>query len=297
MEELSDLPDLVMLTVLKMLRSNISDIENLSIVNQNFHTIVQESYPSLYYTNLEINNLNTFNLNLDKPVLGLKVVCSQERQVTGEQDELNMFVGRPHSHAIQGAAIDSKSQTAYLKTLLRKLNLSMVRKLEIVTEGGDQCSTFPYHDIRNSVLERISLENLEELVININFMDLDCREFLLLFKKTGDGFTFKNLRMIKLIVDRQFYFVEDEGRRLPWSRAEHDMSQWRWHFNHIAANPRLDTIELVNLHDAACAEVAQWLHSWKTHYLGYQTTKRNVSFSQDDGNGGLTNMKIMFQSD
>merc|ERR550519_2126417 len=198
-----------MLTVLKMLRSNISDIENLSIVNQNFHTIVQESYPSLYYTNLEINNLNTFNLNLDKPVLGLKVVCSQERQVTGEQDELNMFVGRPHSHAIQGAAIDSKSQTAYLKTLLRKLNLSMVRKLEIVTEGGDQCSTFPYHDIRNSVLERISLENLEELVININFMDLDCREFLLLFKKTGDGFTFKNLRMIKLIVDRQFYFVED----------------------------------------------------------------------------------------
>ena len=77
--ELALLPDLVLIKILKLLQSNLEDVNNLKNVNTTFRKIVTDNFHLLYYEHLCIDNKAiNFSIKLGRPILKLTMTCYAE---------------------------------------------------------------------------------------------------------------------------------------------------------------------------------------------------------------------------
>ena len=77
--ELALLPDLVLIKILKLLQSNLEDVNNLKNVNTTFRKIVTDNFHLLYYEHLCIDNKAiNFRIKLGRPILKLTMTCYAE---------------------------------------------------------------------------------------------------------------------------------------------------------------------------------------------------------------------------
>ena len=74
--DLSVLPSLVFLKVLRLLSVNFSDVRNLSYTSKSIRSLVMENLHILYETSLELDNSVEYpdNLELKKQILSLKIL-------------------------------------------------------------------------------------------------------------------------------------------------------------------------------------------------------------------------------
>ena len=157
---LLSLPDLVMINVLKLLMSNVRDVQSLSLVSRQLNWFVSDNFSSLYCEHLSIDN-KTFNLNLrmDKPVLSLKLWIHPEVDTVTEQEEDI----RLEDNVLMLMGTHPQSTSIFLKTTIPKLNLKQVRKLTMKCESRQSMKS--YLETRDLVFKYINNETLEELDI------------------------------------------------------------------------------------------------------------------------------------
>jgi len=79
--DLSVLPSLVFLKVLRLLSVNFSDVRNLSYTSKSIRSLVMENLHILYETSLELDNSVEYpdNLELKKQILSLKICTLEDK--------------------------------------------------------------------------------------------------------------------------------------------------------------------------------------------------------------------------
>jgi len=118
------LPSIVLIRILKLLRWNLDDVRNLSLVNKCLRRRIKQDISILYNSLVVLDNgrQNQDDLNLHKPVLALRLVCSD----TLTQDECDN--NEAHLNTL-GARVGAHSQTIWT---IGKLDLSTIKSLELI---------------------------------------------------------------------------------------------------------------------------------------------------------------------
>jgi len=150
--ELALLPDLVLIKILKLLQSNLEDVNNLKNVNTTFRKIVTDNFHLLYYEHLCIDNKAiNFSIKLGRPILKLTMTCYAEALTMpkynidpGSVDPLNTFPMELINHP--------SSPTAWLESILPRLNFNMMTELEI--RCTDRHALNRYLDLRDILMRQ-----------------------------------------------------------------------------------------------------------------------------------------------
>lgn len=125
--DFSTLPSIVLLRILKLIRGSFDDVRNLSLVNKCLRKRILQDLSLLYNPLVVLDNgrNNQGDLNLQKPVLALKLVCTD----TLTQDEFES--NDSHINSLR-SRVGSHSQAIWN---LGKLDLSTIRSLQLINRA------------------------------------------------------------------------------------------------------------------------------------------------------------------
>jgi len=187
---LLELPDLVIIKLIKLLRYHVLDLFNFSMTCKSVSELISHNFDILYYENLTLSNAtNPDKIDETKPVLNLRLEIVKETYSSQEpaKDEFTRealifneeFVPRvPPIEMIPGKL----SKTETLLEVISTLNLSMIRALDIALLGSEDCTVFPYHTflgLNHQAFQGIRRCNIKRLTISVKFMCSICTDFIM----------------------------------------------------------------------------------------------------------------------
>lgn len=190
MMALLDVPDLVMMKVIKYCSHNLEDIHSLRVVNKRLQEFIDINWNHLFHTDLFITNSGVNNkLDLSKPVLNMVISV---KQVSLHNDEFevtklnaqeicngdNFLIIEDDSGKREPLVVVPRAETALalLENSLVKLNLRNLLSLEIKFDGHN-CFKYPYHYILlHKELKKIP--SLKQLMLSVDFLCGYCTEYV-----------------------------------------------------------------------------------------------------------------------
>jgi len=187
---LLDLPDLVLIKLIKLLRYHVIDLYNFSITCKCVSDLISQNFDILYYENLTLSNAaHTAKIDKTKPVLNLRLEVVKEPDSNDEsaRDEFNRAVNVFNDELEQRnppveLVIKKGSKTETLLDVIATLNLSMIRALDIALIDSEDCSVFPYHQflgLNHTAFRGIKRCNIKRLTISVKFMCSICTDFIM----------------------------------------------------------------------------------------------------------------------
>jgi len=234
MTSLLNLPDLVMVKILRFLMHNVNDVENLSFTNRQLNYLVQDNFASLYYEDLKIDN-KSFKSNLKKmkPILSLEL-CMYVEGYTCPKYDINPEFFRPEDNSPILMIIHPQSTSAILQKNIPTFNLKLLRKLTLIC--GNKHAINLYLDTRDIVLQHINNQALEELNFSFCFLGRGPTNDDIL-KRFSTNLLYPNLKKLTL----NFF---DNGS-LDW--GDYTSKTLKHHLYGMALTQKLKVVKLLNL--------------------------------------------------
>jgi len=187
---LLDLPDLVLIKLIKLLRYHVIDLYNFSITCKSVSDLISQNFDILYYENLTLSNSShPAKIDKTKPVLNLRleIVKEPDSNYESAKDEFNRAVNVFNDELEQRnppveLVTKKGSKTETLLNVIATLNLSMIRALDIALIDSEDCSLFPYHQflgLNHAAFKGIKRCNIKRLTISVKFMCSICTDFIM----------------------------------------------------------------------------------------------------------------------
>ena len=159
--DLSTLPSLIFIKILKLLSENFNDVRQLSYVNKSVRQRVLDSLGLLYQLHVELDNSlpPPVGLDLNKPVISLRILCS------ADIDNSSDSIKTSHIHSLE-------NYSSFVRTV-PLLNLSSLKSLEIRNTNLNNRKSFD--NLRKLLPLNQSLncsKNLECLKTDVNLINL-----------------------------------------------------------------------------------------------------------------------------
>jgi len=187
---LIDLPELVLLKLIKYLRYHVIDLYNFSLSCKFISDFISENYDRLYYEKLVLSNA-IFHSKIDrtKPVLTLKFEIAKEPESVykSAEDESSrgtlVYNDEFEQRAPPVEMVPKKgSKTEALFAVVSSLNLSLIQTLDISLHNTEDCMVYPYHQflgLNHSSFKGIKRCNIKRLFVNVKFMCSVCTDFIM----------------------------------------------------------------------------------------------------------------------
>jgi len=190
---LVELPELVLIKIIKLLRYHVVDLYNFSITCKGVSDLISHNFDILYYENLNLSN-SVFPAKIEKskPVLNLRLEIVGEddsdykKTATSEFNRAAALVFNDeveHRSPPQEEMVPKKgSKTEALLEVISTLNLSMIRALDIALLGTEDCLVYPYHQflsLNHAAFKGIKRCNIKRLGISVKFMCSLCTDFIM----------------------------------------------------------------------------------------------------------------------
>jgi len=187
---LLELPELVLIKVVKLLRYHVVDLYNFSITCKSVSDLISQNFDILYYENLTLSNsVFTAKIEKTKPVLNLRLEIVSEAGSNNEtaKNEFNRAAnvfntGFQHNSPPLELVPTKGSKTEALLEVISTLNLSMIRALDIALLGSEDCLIYPYHQflsLNHAAFKGIKRCNIKRLTISVKFMCSLCTDFIM----------------------------------------------------------------------------------------------------------------------
>jgi len=187
---LLELPDLVIIKLIKLLRYHVLDLYNFSMTCKSVSELISHNFDILYYENLTLTNgTNPSKIDTTKPVLNLRLEIVKEpdsRQELAKHDfnrAALIFNEELEQRSPPVEMVPARgSKTEALLKVLSTLNLSMIRALDIALVGSEDCSVYPYHQfigLNHAAFKGIKRCNIKRLTISVKFMCSICTDFIM----------------------------------------------------------------------------------------------------------------------
>jgi len=185
-----ELPELVLIKVIKLLRYHVVDLYNFSITCKSVSDLISQNFDILYYENLTLSN-SVFAAKIEKtkPVLNLRLEIVSEAGSNYEtaKSEFNRAAnvfnnGLQHNSPPLELVPTKGSKTEALLEVISTLNLSMIRALDIALLGSEDCLIYPYHQflsLNHAAFKGIKRCNIKRLTISVKFMCSLCTDFIM----------------------------------------------------------------------------------------------------------------------
>lgn len=185
-----ELPELVLIKVIKLLRYHVVDLYNFSITCKSVSDLISQNFDILYYENLTLSN-SVFAAKIEKtkPVLNLRLEIESEAGSNHEtvKSEFNRAAnvfnnGLQHNSPPLELVPTKGSKTEALLEVISTLNLSMIRALDIALLGSEDCLIYPYHQflsLNHAAFKGIKRCNIKRLTISVKFMCSLCTDFIM----------------------------------------------------------------------------------------------------------------------
>lgn len=187
---LLDLPDLVLIKLIKLLRYQVIDLYNFSMTCKGVSDLISQNFDILYYENLTLSNaIYPAKIDKTKPVLNLRLEIVKEPDSNYEtaRDEFSrgalVFNDEFEQRSPPIEMVPKKgSKTEALLEVISTLNLSMIRALDIALIGSEDCLVYPYHQflgLNHAAFRGIKRCNIKRLTISVKFMCSLCTDFIM----------------------------------------------------------------------------------------------------------------------
>eukprot|EP00092_Neocalanus_flemingeri_P002297 GFUD01002452.1.p1 GENE.GFUD01002452.1~~GFUD01002452.1.p1 ORF type:complete len:335 (-),score=80.96 GFUD01002452.1:127-1131(-) len=188
---LLDLPDLVLIKLIKLLRYHVLDLYNFSMTCKSVSDLISQNFDILYYENLTLSSAShPIKIDRTKPVLNLRleIVKEPDSNFESAKDEFNkaalVFNDELEQRSQPPTEMVPKkgSKTEALLDVISTLNLSMIRALDIALIGSEDCLVYPYHQflgLNHAAFKGIKRCNIKRLTISVKFMCSICTDFIM----------------------------------------------------------------------------------------------------------------------
>jgi len=256
---LVQLPDLVLIKIIKLLRYHVIDLYNFSITCKSVSDLISQNFDILYYENLTLSNaVFAAKIEKTKPVLNLRleIVSESDSNCETARSEFNRAAsvfnnGLQHRSPPQLELVPKKgSKTEALLGVISTLNLSMIRALDIALLGSEDCLVYPYHQflsLNHAAFKGIKRCNIKRLTISVKFMCSLCTDFIM-----------DVLRMFPMLEELTFNSLSSG------TIYEEDWdSLRRYVFLALAKSHTLRRGYVRNIPKECAVEVGKWIHVLK----------------------------------
>jgi len=187
---LLELPELVLIKLIKLLRYQVIDLYNFSITCKSVSDLISQNFDILYYENLTLSNaIFPAKIEKTKPVLNLRLEIVKEpdsnyETARGEFSRAALVFNDEFEHRSPPIELVPKkgSKTEALLEVISTLNLSMIRALDIALLGSEDCLVYPYHQflgLNHAAFKGIKRCNIKRLTISVKFMCSLCTDFIM----------------------------------------------------------------------------------------------------------------------
>jgi len=190
---LVELPELVLIQIIKLLRYHVVDLYNFSMACKGVSDLISHNFDILYYENLNLSNSGfPAKIEKSKPVLNLRL------EIVGEDDTDNKTATTSEFNRVAALVFNEEfeprsppqvemvpkkgSKTEALLEVISTLNLSMIRALDIALLGSEDCLVYPYHQflsLNHAAFKGIKRCNIKRLSISVKFMCSLCTDFIM----------------------------------------------------------------------------------------------------------------------